>query len=190
MFGKLRSTQQTQPFPAVWIESPDHYHHKSEPVFLSRLYLYLHFATSHMFMINHNLDVQVFPSSLKRSPLPEPTPAPGWFGDLTSVVGNGIGQATSVVGAGVGQLTTAIGNGASSAAQAVTSIISSASSQLSSILVPDYIDASTTNSVASIIANSNGCAPYSGGKATSFVLLDFVDIGEGMKAVDILNGLA
>jgi hypothetical protein len=58
------------------------------------------------------------------------------------------------------------------------------------VLMPDYGDASTTNSIASIIANSNGCAPYSGGKATNFVLLDFVDIGEGMNAVDVLNGLA
>ena len=58
------------------------------------------------------------------------------------------------------------------------------------ILIPEYIDASTTNSVGSIIANSNGCAPYSGGKATNFVLLDFVEVGEGMQAVDILNGFA
>jgi hypothetical protein len=57
-------------------------------------------------------------------------------------------------------------------------------------LIPDYADASTTNSVGSIVANSNGCAPYSGGKATNFVLLDFVEVGKGMQAVDILNGFA
>jgi hypothetical protein len=57
-------------------------------------------------------------------------------------------------------------------------------------LVPDYIQAPTTNSVASILANSNGCSPYSGGKAPNFVLLDFIDVGQGMQAVDILNGFA
>jgi hypothetical protein len=59
-----------------------------------------------------------------------------------------------------------------------------------SLTLPDYIYASTTNSISSITAHSNGCAPYSGGKATSFVLLDFVNIGDGMAAVNILNGLA
>jgi len=128
-----------------------------------------------MFMINHNLDVQIFPSSLKRSPLPQQTPDSVLYSGLTIAVG---------------QITSELGSEVSSAAQAVSSIVSSASSELSSILIPDYIQAPTTNSVASILANSNGCAPYSGGKAPSFVLLDFVDIGEGMKAVDILNGLA
>jgi hypothetical protein len=60
----------------------------------------------------------------------------------------------------------------------------------SDILVPDYSSANTTNGVPSILANSNGCAAFSGGKAASFVMIDFVDIGEGMEAVDILNGFS
>jgi hypothetical protein len=60
----------------------------------------------------------------------------------------------------------------------------------SEVLVPDYLAAPTTNGVPSILANSNGCAAFSGGKATSFVMLDFVDIGKGLEAVDILNGFS
>jgi hypothetical protein len=44
--------------------------------------------------------------------------------------------------------------------------------------------------VESILANANGCAPLGGNKAPSFLLLDFVDIGDGLKAADALNGLA
>jgi hypothetical protein len=58
------------------------------------------------------------------------------------------------------------------------------------VLVPDYVGAHTTNGVPSILANSNGCAAFSGGKATSFVMIDFVDVGKGVEAVDILNGFA
>jgi hypothetical protein len=59
-----------------------------------------------------------------------------------------------------------------------------------SILAPDFVDSPITNGVPSILANSNGCSAFSGGKATSFVMLDFVDIGEGVKAVDLLNGFS
>ncbi|KAJ3792954.1 PLC-like phosphodiesterase [Lentinula aff. detonsa] len=57
------------------------------------------------------------------------------------------------------------------------------------VLVSDPEDASTTNGVASIIANANGCAPLAGGVAPNFVMLDFVNIGAGMQAVDQLNGV-
>jgi len=41
-----------------------------------------------------------------------------------------------------------------------------------------------------IVANSNGCAPLSGNRAPNFVLLDFVNIGQGLQAVNQLNGFA
>ncbi|KAF8919532.1 PLC-like phosphodiesterase [Mucidula mucida] len=48
-----------------------------------------------------------------------------------------------------------------------------------SILIPDYGSARETNSMPSILANSNGCASLAGGVAANFVMLDFVNIGEG-----------
>ncbi|THH30404.1 hypothetical protein EUX98_g3778 [Antrodiella citrinella] len=58
------------------------------------------------------------------------------------------------------------------------------------ILISDPEDAPTTNGVTSIIANANGCAPLSAGRAPNFVLLDYVNIGEGLQAVNQLNGLS
>ncbi|KIY50483.1 PLC-like phosphodiesterase [Fistulina hepatica ATCC 64428] len=59
------------------------------------------------------------------------------------------------------------------------------------ILIPDYDAASTTNSETSIVANANGCVPYSGVDSwPSFVLMDWVDIGDGQEAVDYLNGIS
>jgi len=58
------------------------------------------------------------------------------------------------------------------------------------VLIPDIFHINTTNGVPSIVANSDGCAAFSGGKATSFDMLDYVDRGEGMKAVDLLNGFS
>ncbi|KAI0071716.1 PLC-like phosphodiesterase [Panus rudis PR-1116 ss-1] len=58
------------------------------------------------------------------------------------------------------------------------------------IIVSDPLDAPTTNSVTSISANAAGCAPLAGGRAPNFVLLDFVNIGQGLEAVNRLNGFA
>ncbi|KAI0717258.1 PLC-like phosphodiesterase [Cerioporus squamosus] len=58
------------------------------------------------------------------------------------------------------------------------------------IIVSDPLDASTTNGVPSILANAAGCEGFAAGRAPNFVLLDFVNIGDGAKAVDQLNGLA
>lgn len=58
------------------------------------------------------------------------------------------------------------------------------------ILISDPEQASTTNGIPSILANANGCAPFAGGVAPNFVMLDFVNIGNGAKAVQMLNGLA
>jgi len=60
-----------------------------------------------------------------------------------------------------------------------------------SILLPDLTAASKTNGVSSILANANGCAPLSGANRwPNFVLLDWVNIGDGMQAVNILNGVS
>ncbi|XP_006456425.1 hypothetical protein AGABI2DRAFT_228373 [Agaricus bisporus var. bisporus H97] len=59
------------------------------------------------------------------------------------------------------------------------------------VLVSDPLDAPTTNSVNSIIANVEGCVPLSGAnRKPQFVLLDYVDIGNAFQAANQLNGLA
>ncbi|KAK7448062.1 hypothetical protein VKT23_013818 [Stygiomarasmius scandens] len=58
------------------------------------------------------------------------------------------------------------------------------------ILLSDRIDAPTTNGQTSILANANGCAPFAGGVAPNFVMLDYVNVGQGKQTVDRLNGLA
>lgn len=58
------------------------------------------------------------------------------------------------------------------------------------IFISDPEDAPTTNGVTSILANANGCAPLSAGRAPNFVLLDFVNLGQGWQAVDQLNGFS
>lgn len=145
-------------------------------------------SQDHMFMINHNLNARVFPSLRARSPLPAPTAAPGWFDDLASAIHN----AGGMINSGIQQAGSMIQSGASSVGGAIHSAISSAINQgqdaANSVLVPDYLSTPTTNSMRSILADSNGCAPFSGGKATNFVMLDFVEVGEGMRAVDRLNG--
>ncbi|KAF7354200.1 PLC-like phosphodiesterase [Mycena venus] len=49
------------------------------------------------------------------------------------------------------------------------------------VIVSDPADAPTTNGVDSILANANGCAPLGANRAPSFVLLDFVNQGEGVR---------
>ncbi|KAF7293913.1 Protein-S-isoprenylcysteine O-methyltransferase [Mycena chlorophos] len=60
-----------------------------------------------------------------------------------------------------------------------------------SILVSDPEQASTTNGVASITADAEGCVPLSGGnRLPNFVLTDFTNLGEGLQAVTKMNGLS
>ncbi|KAJ7709161.1 PLC-like phosphodiesterase [Mycena metata] len=59
----------------------------------------------------------------------------------------------------------------------------------SGVIITDPIDAPTTNGVPSILANANGCAPLGGNRAPWVVLLDYVNIGAGLQAADILNGI-
>ncbi|KAL7281152.1 PLC-like phosphodiesterase [Trametes coccinea BRFM310] len=58
------------------------------------------------------------------------------------------------------------------------------------IIVSDPKDAPTTNSVDSITKNAAGCEQFAAGRAPNFVLLDFVNLGNGLDAVNQLNGLA
>ncbi|KAG8697645.1 hypothetical protein FRC09_007730 [Ceratobasidium sp. 395] len=55
------------------------------------------------------------------------------------------------------------------------------------IIVPDRAKAATTNSVASIIANANGCAPLGENLWPTYVLLDWVDKGDAFTALKQLN---
>ena len=43
--------------------------------------------------------------------------------------------------------------------------------------------------MCSIMANAAGCEQFAAGRAPNFVLLDFVDLGQGLQAVNQLNGL-
>lgn len=56
------------------------------------------------------------------------------------------------------------------------------------VIVSDRLSAATTNGLDSINANVAGCAQFAAGKAPNFLLLDWVDVGEGFKAADKLNG--
>jgi len=58
------------------------------------------------------------------------------------------------------------------------------------ILLSDWFDAPTTNGVTSIVANANECAPLASGRYPNFILLDYVNIGDWLTAVNRLNGLA
>jgi len=54
--------------------------------------------------------------------------------------------------------------------------------------IPDRMDSPRTNSVYSIEAHANHCAPLAGDQFPNFVLLDFVNIGQVATAIAHLNG--
>jgi hypothetical protein len=56
------------------------------------------------------------------------------------------------------------------------------------VLFPDLLKTRKTNSVANILQHAHNCATLSQARAPNFVLLDFIDIGQGMAAVNNLNG--
>ncbi|KAI0344768.1 PLC-like phosphodiesterase [Trametopsis cervina] len=58
------------------------------------------------------------------------------------------------------------------------------------IIVSDPLDAPTTNSVNSITANAAGCEQFAAGRSPNFVLLDYLNLGQGLQAVNQLNGLS
>lgn len=56
------------------------------------------------------------------------------------------------------------------------------------ILVPDRINSPRTNSINSILLHADHCASLAQNNRPNFVMLDFVDVGQAMDAVDRLNG--
>ncbi|KAF8151375.1 PLC-like phosphodiesterase [Crassisporium funariophilum] len=56
------------------------------------------------------------------------------------------------------------------------------------ILIPDRLDSPRTNSVTEILAHSEHCAAFVEDRKPNFVMLDFVNVGQGMEAVNRLNG--
>ena len=58
-----------------------------------------------------------------------------------------------------------------------------------SIQTPDFNSAETTNSESSLGAAADSCATAWGAGQPWAILLDFVDLGDGVKVVDRLNGV-
>jgi len=56
------------------------------------------------------------------------------------------------------------------------------------ILIPDRLNSPKTNGVNSILSHTAHCALYVEDRNPNFVLLDFVNVGQGMEAVNRLNG--
>ncbi|KAF8067758.1 PLC-like phosphodiesterase [Lyophyllum atratum] len=56
------------------------------------------------------------------------------------------------------------------------------------VLISDRANAASTNSLNTILAHANGCASFASGRAPNFVLLDWVNVGDGPAAVNRLNG--
>jgi len=59
-----------------------------------------------------------------------------------------------------------------------------------SILIPDLPAASNTNSLDQVLADANGCVPIGANRNPNFILMDWVDIGDGQAAADQLNGVS
>jgi len=59
---------------------------------------------------------------------------------------------------------------------------------LPGVLMSDVLNAHRINGVDSIVKHANGCAKFAAGNAPNFVMVDYVHLGEGVKAVDRLNG--
>ncbi|PPQ97679.1 hypothetical protein CVT26_001862, partial [Gymnopilus dilepis] len=56
------------------------------------------------------------------------------------------------------------------------------------ILIPDRLNSPKTNSVNSILMHAGHCASYVQERNPNFVLLDYVNVGQGLEAVNRLNG--
>jgi hypothetical protein len=54
--------------------------------------------------------------------------------------------------------------------------------------IPDRLDSPRTNGVHSIMTHANHCSVLTGDRWPNFVLVDFVNIGQAIKAVAQLNG--
>ncbi|KAF9552175.1 PLC-like phosphodiesterase [Agrocybe pediades] len=58
------------------------------------------------------------------------------------------------------------------------------------ILIPDRLNSPRTNSISSILSHSDHCSRYVEDKYPNFVLLDYVNVGQAVDAVNRLNGFA
>jgi len=58
------------------------------------------------------------------------------------------------------------------------------------ILIPDRLNSPQTNSINSILLHAGHCAPFVQERNPNFVLLDYVNVGQGLEAVNRLNGFA
>jgi len=56
------------------------------------------------------------------------------------------------------------------------------------ILIPDRLSSPRTNGVNSIVEHVAHCAPLTNDHNPNFVMLDYVNVGQGMAAVNRLNG--
>ncbi|KAF8968512.1 PLC-like phosphodiesterase [Flammula alnicola] len=56
------------------------------------------------------------------------------------------------------------------------------------ILIPDRLSSPRTNGISSILLHSAHCAPFVEDRNPNFVLLDYVNVGQGLEAVNRLNG--
>ncbi|TFK35682.1 PLC-like phosphodiesterase [Crucibulum laeve] len=56
------------------------------------------------------------------------------------------------------------------------------------VLIPHRLVAPKTNSVNTIFSHAYGCSNFTEERAPNFVMLDFVNVGQGMEAVNRLNG--
>lgn len=61
---------------------------------------------------------------------------------------------------------------------------------LLSFLIPDKAQATTTNGMESLLANAAGCAPLNDGRNPNFILADWVDIGDLIQTVALLNNVS
>jgi len=58
------------------------------------------------------------------------------------------------------------------------------------ILIPDVSAASNTNSEAQILADANGRVPIGANRNQNLILMDWVNIGDGLAAANSLNGVS
>ncbi|KAF8183667.1 PLC-like phosphodiesterase [Pholiota molesta] len=58
------------------------------------------------------------------------------------------------------------------------------------ILIPDRLNSPRTNGISSILKHSAHCAPFVEDRNPNFVMLDYVNVGQGFAAVNRLNGIS
>lgn len=58
------------------------------------------------------------------------------------------------------------------------------------ILIPDRLNSPRTNGISSIIDHASHCSRYVEDRYPNFVLLDYVNVGQAIEAVNRLNGFA